>query len=301
MRIGILGGGALGLTFAAALASAHDVVVLVRRRELAERIVGDGIALVDAGETEHVRVEASVEPRALADREALIVAVKAYATRTALAPLRDLVRAETLIVSVQNGLDFEHEAREALPTARLAAGSTTQGAILLGPGRIRAIGSGTTTIAREDRAHPTSDELAAAFADAGVTANVVDDIRPVLWRKLIVNAAINPLGALAARPNGAVASDPDLAALARDLTTEAAAVAAAEGVAVDDPWMLVEGAARATAANRNSMLQDLDAGRPTENEAIGGALLRRAAAHGLSVPTTAAITALVRARERAER
>jgi 2-dehydropantoate 2-reductase len=298
MKIGIVGGGALGLTFAAALASAHDVLVLVRRREIAERIANEGIALVDDGETEHVRVHATVEPRSFAEREAVIVAVKAFATRDALAPLRDVLRSGALVVSVQNGLDFASDARAVLPGAHLAPGSTTQGAILLGPGRIRPIGSGTTTFARDDGAHPTSEELAGAFADAGLVATVVDDIRPVLWRKLILNAAINPLGALAARTNGSIASDPDLAALARILAAEAAAVAAAEGITIEDPWALVEGAARATAANRNSMLQDLDAGRPTENEAIGGALLRRAAMHGISLPTTATITALIRARER---
>jgi 2-dehydropantoate 2-reductase len=299
MRIGIVGAGAIGSTFAAALASAHDVVVLVRRREVAQRIASEGIALDDGGgEIEHVRVEAASDPRVLADRDALIVAVKAYATRAALAPLRDVLGADSLVASVQNGLDFEREAREALPAARLAAGSTTQGAILLGPGRVRPIGDGATTFAREDRAHPTTDELAAAFVDAGLAASVVDDIRPILWRKLVVNAAINPLGALTDRPNGAVASDPDLAELARQLAAEAAAVAEAEGIAIGDPWPLVERAARATAANRNSMLQDIDAGRPTENEAIGGGLLRRAAAHGIPVPATAAIVALVRARER---
>ncbi len=114
----------------------------------------------------------------------------------------------------------------------------------------------------------------------------------------MVNAAINPLGALARRTNGDVVSDPDLLPLARTLVAEAVAVAASAGVAIDDPWALVEAAGRASAANRNSMLQDLDAGRPTEIDAISGAILRRAAAHGIAVPLTEAVSRLVRARER---
>jgi 2-dehydropantoate 2-reductase len=298
MKIGIVGGGALGLTFAAALAAANDVVVLVRRDELAERIARAGIAIVDGDGATVVRAGASTEPRALADRDALIVAVKTYATQSALAPLRDLLPARTLVASIQNGLDFVADAMRALPRARLVAGSTTQGAIALGPARVRPIGRGTTVFARLDDTTPTSGELAEAFRRAGVAASVADDIRSVLWRKLIVNVAINPLAALSARTNGAIADDPDLVPLARALAAEAAAVAAAEGITIENAWALVEGAARATAANRNSMLQDLDAHRRTENDAIGGAILRHAAAHGIATPLTAAIVALVRAHER---
>ncbi len=245
-----------------------------------------------------VALRASADPRAFADRDAVIVAVKSYATRAALAPLRGVLPPHALVVSVQNGLDNDLAAREALPGARFVSGSTSQGAIALGPGRVRPIGRGVTTFARDERAAPTSDELAAAFAAAGLDARVVDDAAPLLWRKLVVNAAINPLGALARRTNGDVVSDPDLVPLARALVAEAVAVAASAGVAVDDPWTMVQAAGRASAANRNSMLQDLDAGRPTEIDAISGALLRRAAAHGIAVPLTETVARLVRARER---
>ncbi len=300
MRIGIVGAGAIGLTLAAALAAAHDVVVLARRDEVVQAIARDGIALVDAGgAVRRAAVRATADPRAFADRDAVLVAVKAFATRAALAPLRGVLAAHALVVSVQNGLDNAAEALAALPGARVVAGSTMQGAIGLGPGRVQPIGRGATVFARDAGAAPSSDELAAAFAAAGLDAQVVDDIALVLWRKLVVNAAINPLGALARRTNGAVGSDPDLVPLARALVAEAAAVAAAEGVTIDDPWGLLEAASRATAPNRTSMLQDLDAGRPTEIEAISGAIARRAAAHGIAVPLTQTVAHLVRARERA--
>lgn len=299
MKIGIVGGGAIGLTFAAALAPLHDVVVLVRRAEVADALARDGIAVAVDGETTYVPIRATLDAAAFADRDAAIVAVKAYATREALAPLRGILPPHALVASVQNGIDNAAAAREALPGARVVAGSTTQGAVALGIGRVHPMGHGTTTFGRDDAAEPSSDALAAAFTGAGLDARVADDIAPVLWRKLVINAAINPLGALTGRCNGAMTTDPDLAPLARTLAAEAAAVAAAEGVAVGDPWTLVERAAGATAANRNSMLQDLEAGRPTEIEAIAGAVVRRAAAHGIAVPLTATIAHLVTARERA--
>jgi 2-dehydropantoate 2-reductase len=299
VRIGIVGAGAIGLSFAAALATAHDVVVLVRRAEVAEAIVRDGIALAGDDELEFVRVGATADPRDLADRDAVIVAVKAFATIAALAPLRGVLSANALVASVQNGIDNADDARAALPGHRVVGGSTMFGAIKLGDGRVRPVVNGATFFARDDAAAPTSDDLAAAFATAGLEAHVVDDIAWVLWRKLIVNAVINPLGALSRRPNGAVATDPDLIELGKALAHEAGAVARAAGIDAGDPWVTAEAAARATAPNRNSMLQDLDAGRPTEIDAICGAIVRHADAHGVPVPLTTAMLRLVRARERA--
>jgi 2-dehydropantoate 2-reductase len=299
MRIGIVGAGAIGLSFAAALGTIHDVVVFVRREEVAERLCRDGIGLAQGNEVEYVPAVASADPRAMADRDAIVIAVKAFATGEALAPLRGILAPNALVASVQNGIDNAADARAALPGQRVAAGSTMYGAIKLRDGVVRPVVNAATIFARDDAAAPTSTALAAAFDAAGLAASVVDDIAPVLWRKLIVNAVINPLGALSRRPNGAIATDPDLAALGEELAREAGAVANAAGIALGDPWPIAEAAARATAPNRNSMLQDLDAGRPTEIDAISGAIVRHAGRYGIAVPLTDAMLRLVRARERA--
>jgi 2-dehydropantoate 2-reductase len=298
VRIGIVGAGAIGLTFAAALARVHDVVLLARRGVVAETILRDGIAIDAGGEVRHVAVRTTTDTASFADRDALIVAVKTYATAEALAPLRGVLPPYTLIATVQNGIDNAEVVRNALPGARVIAGTTTQGAVLLGDGRVRVVNRGTTTFARDDTAAPTSDDLAGAFAAAGLDARVVDDVDLLLWRKLVIVAAINPLGALTGSTNGAVVTDADLVPLARALAAEAAAVARAEGADLGDPWAALEAAARSTAANRNSMLQDLDAGRPTEIDAISGAIVRRARARAIAVPFTETVLRLVRARER---
>jgi 2-dehydropantoate 2-reductase len=298
VRIGIVGAGAIGLAFGAALVRAHDVVVLARRSAVAETIARDGLEVDDGGEVRHVAVRVTTDPSAFADRDAVIVAVKTHATADALAPLRGVLLPRALVATVQNGIDNVDAVREALPGARAIAGSTTQGVVSLGDGRVRMVNRGTTTFVRDDTATPTSDELAAAFVAAALDARVAGDVGLLLWRKLVIVAAINPLGALTGSTNGAVVSDPDLVPLARALATEAATVALAEGVDPGDPWAALEAAARATAANRNSMLQDLDAGRPTEIDAISGAILRRARTHGIAVPFTETMLRLVLARER---
>jgi 2-dehydropantoate 2-reductase len=298
MKVGIVGAGAIGLTLAAGLAGVHDVVVLARRAALADLLERDGIALSGDGATHYVPVRGTADPRDFAGRDVVIVAVKSYATTDALAPLRGVLPPYALLASVQNGIGNVEAARRALPNARIVAGSTTQGAIRLGDGRVRPVNRGTTIFARSDGVAPTSDDLAAAFAAAGLDATVADDVDALLWGKLILNAAINPVCALTGRPNGDAVTDPELRPVARALAGEAAEVARAEGVDPGDAWEAVEAAARATAANRNSMLQDLDAGRPTEIDAISGAIVGRARAHGITVPVTETVLHLVRARER---
>ena len=297
MKVGIVGAGAIGLTLAAGLASVHDVIVLVRRPAVAGLLERVGVTVSGDGETRVVPLLATADPHGLAGFDAVIVAVKAYATAAALGPLRGVLSPDALVASVQNGIGNVEAARAALPGARIVAGATTQGAIRLGDGRVRPVNRGTTIFARSDDTAPTSDDLAAAFVAAGLDATVTADASALLWGKLIVNAAINPLCALAGRLNGDAVTDPELRPLARILANEAALVARAEGVDAGDPWPAVEAAARATAANRNSMLQDLDAGRPTEIDAISGAIAERARAHGIAVPVTETVLRLVRARE----
>jgi 2-dehydropantoate 2-reductase len=299
VKIGVLGAGAIGLTLAAGLSRANDVAVLTRRADVAELLERIGIEVEAGGEVRTVRVRATANPRELAGCEAVLVAVKAHATASALEPLRGVLQPSALVASVQNGIDYLAVARAALPGARVVAGSTTQGAMRVGENRVRPVNDGNTTFGDDASASPSSAELAAAFLAAGLQARVAVDIDAVLWRKLIVNAAVNAPCALAARTNGAVLDDPDLHAVARALAEEAAAVARAEGFDVPDGWAVVAAAAAASAANRNSMLQDLEAGRPTEIEALSGAIVRHAATNGVAVPVTEVVLRLARARERA--
>ena len=129
-----------------------------------------------------VRVRATTGPAAFADREAVLVAVKSYATADALAPLRGILLAHALVAPVQNGIDNVEAARTALPSARIVAGTTTQGAMRSATAACGPVNRGTTTFACSDAAAPTSDELAAAFTAAGLDARVAEDVDALLWR-----------------------------------------------------------------------------------------------------------------------
>ncbi|MDP8922492.1 MAG: 2-dehydropantoate 2-reductase, partial [Chloroflexota bacterium] len=144
-----------------------------------------------------------------------------------------------------------------------------------------------------------AEAIAALLDAAGIPARAAEAVEPLIWGKLIANAAINPLGALLRCPNGVLVEHPSSAPLFDGLAAEAGAVARALGVDLPfaDPVEHARSVARVTYANRNSMLQDVEAGRRTEVEAINGAVARLGGEVGVPTPLNATLAALVRAIE----
>ncbi len=292
MKIGIVGAGALGTLFGYSLAREHDVRMLVRDAKTARAIANrGGLALEDSPPR---RVNATHEREAMSDVDLLIVAVKSYATIDALAPLRPHLPHDAIVLSLQNGLDAAEHIEFALGHRHaVAAGPTTEGVTALEPGIARHTAAGITTLgwfAGHAAPRAALDELAATLTASGLTAHAVDDSAAVIWAKLVANAAINPVTAIARVTNGELLERADLRERSAAIAREVAAVAAHAGVVLpfDDPVARIFELARETAANRSSMLQDVERGRPTEIEAIVGAVVRRAANAGIAVPATAA-------------
>jgi 2-dehydropantoate 2-reductase len=178
---------------------------------------------------------------------------------------------------------------------QVLAGTTASGATLLGVGRVQVAGIGGIVLGSPagDRARA---ELAAEWLSVGeLRAEVVEDVEAALWRKAIINAAINPLGALTGRRNGELLEDEGLRRLLGLVAGEAHQAALAAGMALEemDPVAAVEQVCTATAQNLCSMLQDVRAGRRTEIDQINGEIARRAAAVGIETPLCEALRALV--------
>lgn len=143
---------------------------------------------------------------------------------------------------------------------------------------------------------PTPVEIAALLADAGVPCQAVADVTPHLWGKLVINCAINAVSALFGVPNGRLLEIPTAAGLMARAARETAAVAAAAGISLPfaDPVAAAAGVACRTANNRSSMLQDLEAGRPTEIEFLNGAVVREGQRWGVPTPVNEELTRHVR-------
>jgi 2-dehydropantoate 2-reductase len=263
-------------------------------REGLEALASRGVRVEDGDGAWAVRVHAA--PLAEVPVAALaLVMTKSHKT-TAVAPaVSRTVGTSGLALSLQNGLG-NREALEACVRPRpVLVGVTMAGATLLGPGHVRGHDA-PTILGRDDAGR--ADEVAALFHDAGFQAEVSPNIEAVLWRKLVVNSAINPLSALRSVPNGALVENPEWRALLEQAAREAAAVAAARGIDLgDDPVGAALEVARGTAANRSSMLQDLERGAPTEIDAINGVVVREGARLGVPTPVNRRLIDQIRARE----
>jgi len=141
------------------------------------------------------------------------------------------------------------------------------------------------------------ERLADACTRAGMPTHAVADARGPQWRKVIFNAATNPVGALTGLTHGRVCERPDLRALVSGLVSEGKAVAAAQGIVLDaDPEDLVDHAAKPEVGynHKASMLQDVEAGRPTEIDYLNGGIVRFGREQGVATPLNEAIWALVK-------
>lgn len=303
----MLGAGAMGSLMAARLAlTGADVTLLGRASEHLARIERDGLDFVELdGSHQTIRLTSTAEPAVVADADLVVLLVKSWATAEVIATLRSHLPPAATVLTLQNGLGNATAIRNALgdgPERELMVGVTAQAALREAPGRVLHTGDGPTAIGRPDGAVTSRlTAAAAAFAGAGFATIAVPDIERWVWRKLAVNAAINGPTALAGVPNGAIVRDPELRAAALILAAEVAAVARTRGLRLDHIAGAVEEVARETAANRSSMLQDLDFGERTEVDAIYGVMIAEAERLGVGVPASRVVAALIHARERTAR
>jgi 2-dehydropantoate 2-reductase len=297
-RVCVVGAGAIGSLFAAHLARAADVSAVTRRPEHAEALEREGLRVTGRSDFT-ARVRAAVDPSALPEPELVIVACKGVDLDRAAARLEGCFAGAT-VATVQNGLGAEAIVRRHGDWPLLSGVTFMSGtkhsdthveyvldtATWLGP-------YGGTPVER-------AREAAELIVAGGLKAEAFDDLRPAQWAKLIFNASVNAVAALTGLPHDHHFAEGELGELVRGLVDEGKAVAAAVGIPLrEDPWEMNVHATRRGSAHYPSMLEDVEAGRPTEIELITGALVREAERAGVSAPLHAALYALVRGREAA--
>lgn len=300
MRIAVLGGGAMGSLFGGLLADVADVTLLDRSAEHVGRIADRGLTIERPDGAERtVRPAATTDPAAVGPAELLLVLVKSHETAAAMADAAPIHDDATTVLTLQNGLGNAETIAEYVPEENVLAGTTAHGATRPSAGRVRHAGAGPTRIGRHvGPPDARVGTVAETFRAAEIDVEVVADIRDAVWEKVLVNVGINAATALARVPNGALVEDAAGRRLVERAVEEAVAVARAEGRTIpDDALERTLDVARATATNRSSMRRDVETGERTEIEALNGAVVDRAAAHGLAVPANRTLTDLVRLAE----
>jgi len=278
MRVAILGMGAIGHVIARALDGRADLVKVDRTHAP----IREGEPPVDAA----------------------IVTTKTPGTGWAAEIAAKLLAPDGVALTIQNGLGNYEELVERVGHERTAVGVIYVGAQMVN-GDLRATGPGKVELGRPPGAAPRErlDELARLLGAGGMDVTVVDDAWPAVWRKIVTNAAVNPLSALIRRTNAELLTDSTASRVADCLAREVARVATASGVQISEDEAVKQWRAMAalTGANRSSMLQDVEAGRPTEVDAICGAVAREGERRGVAAPLNHAMTVLVSSLDRRER
>lgn len=305
MNICIFGAGSLGSLFAAYLARGGLNVSISAREPHALAIKSNGLEIrrVFDGDTFHIDAIHIIESmEELHDFDLIILAVKAFNVEDVLKQFlaaKVIDPSRQIIGLLQNGLGVEEMAREFFPRIAILRITTTNGALIESPGIVNHTGLGDVYMGFwDDVVLPGSadflDMVANAFDDAGIYAEICSNMREKVWQKVIVNAGINPVGAIFKVPNGRILDTPSLLSISGQLTDEAVSVAREGGFIADfDGRAAVRTVIEMTRVNRNSMLQDLEKGHMTEIDFINGAIARHGHELGVSTPINDAVVVIL--------
>ena len=301
MRVCVVGCGAVGSLFAANLARLDDVEVWAYdlSQPHVDAINANGLRLTGAGEV-HARLRATADASELPECEFGIVATKSMHTEPAVAATAHAF-SHGAVATVQNGVGNEEIV--ARHVERVIRGTTFPAGKIVEPGVVQWDVKGDTTLGPYEP-QPAEQDAIERLADActrgGMPTSAVADARPAQWRKVIFNAATNPVGALTGLTHGRVCERPDLRTLVSALVDEGKAVAAAQGITLDaDPEDLIDYSSQPGVAydHKASMLQDVEARRATEIDFLNGGIGRFGRGHGVPTPLNDAITALIKGLE----
>ncbi len=297
MKISVIGSGAMGCLFGGLLTEAgQEVQLLDIWPEHVRALNIKGLSIIRDGKERVIRVPATTVPADIKETDLALIFVKHSQTGKAARTAAGLVGKRGHILSLQNGMGNAEIIAKTTGSEQVVCGTTSQGAMLLEPGRIQHSGIGKTIIGMWDRPQqPIMARVAEVFTAAKIETSCVDDIKPVIWNKLFANVGINAITALTDIRNGQLLDLEETRQLVEAVVKEAVGVAAALQIVVDgDALNNVLSIAEATASNRSSMGQDVDAHRPTEIDAINGYIVERAKELGLEVPVNEALTRLIK-------
>jgi 2-dehydropantoate 2-reductase len=296
MRILIHGAGAVGGYFGALLARGGHAVTFVARGDNLRALRADGLTVRLGSETLRLEVDAVGSPAEAPRPDLVVVCVKSYDTPAAAEALRPAVGPDTIVLSLQNGVENEDILARLLGLPPLLVAFTRIGVALVAPATIEYSGRGSILFGEPDGSESArARRVAAAFAAAGIPHQLRRDILVATWEKLAWNAGFNAVTALTRTTVGAVLAH----AASRDLVVAAMEEVDAVATALGIPVRRTRTAAVLADSTsglpdfHTSMLQDVLRGRRLEHDALNGAVVRAAARTGVPVPVNRTLLALL--------
>ncbi len=306
-RIAVVGAGAIGGWVAARLAMAGEQVSVLARGRTLEALRRDGLRLTENDSTVDAGVRASDDAAGLGEQDVLVIAVKAPALAGAAEAARPMIGAQTRIVPMLNGVPWWFTAEPlasvdpggliaaALPQSQVIGGVVHASCSRTAPNHI--VVKHADKLILGEPAGGTSErigELAALFERAGIAVERSDNVRRAIWYKLWGNATINPLSALSRSTADRLLAEPALRSWMLEAMAELAAVGAAIGCPISDSGEDRMAVTQRLGAFKTSMLQDVEAGRRLELEALLGAPREIGARVGIATPNIDTLYALTK-------
>jgi 2-dehydropantoate 2-reductase len=308
-RVAVVGAGAVGSYFGGMLARAGAPVTLIGRASHVEAINRDGLFIDSIHFKEYVQVSAATELGAVRDAHLVLFSVKTVDTEGTAKLLGPHLGPDTIVVSLQNGVDnverIEFAAGiQAIPAVVYIA------AAMIGVGKVRHTGRGDLIIGHSsgnpspnhDASRPELQEVAATFTRAGVPCRISENITVELWEKLIMNCSYNAISALARTKYGRIARDVGSIEVIERVVSEAVAVGNAAGVPLSADMMIAAAlklGSEAIPEATSSTAQDIARGKPTEIDSLNGFLVRKGAELGVPTPVNQTLYTLVKLLEQA--
>lgn len=304
MKVCILGAGALGCSIGGALAEAGSDVWLINRSKLHVDAINDHGLRVRDGQAERlVPVRAATDGHGIGPADLVVVLVKSFDTASAIRAAAPMIGAETVVMSLQNGLGHEEILADEVGRPRVMAGKTYVGGVMLGPGHIISGTRGKQTIIGEldGRVSARAGAIAAEFSRAGLATEVSANIVGTMWDKLLVNVSTGALAGITRLAYGPLYEVPEIEATAIAAVAEAMAVAHAKGIELSireprDAWVMAS--AGLPRDFKTSMLQSLEKGSMTEIDFINGAVVREGERLGIPTPVNRTLVACIKGIER---
>ncbi|MCS7253301.1 MAG: ketopantoate reductase family protein [Armatimonadota bacterium] len=307
----IVGAGGIGITFATMLCESGHNVYLVCRAWQKDALQSEGAFVTGLFGEHHSRPTIVDDVMALpSELDIYAVATKAYDTETVANSFARVIRQSAVVVSLQNGLGNVEALMRALPHCRVLGARIIFGAERIGANMAKVtVCADDVVVAPLGRSDWVEDAklVASSCNRCGIPCRSDLDIAPWLWAKVLYNSALNPLGALLNMTYGELAEDALTHAAMNAVIEEAFSVASAVGAplrwrnARDYMEHFYGELVPPTAAHRSSMLQDLEAGRRTEIDALNGAIVRLGKQHGIHTPVNSALTEWVKRSESGEK
>ncbi|MFQ5356304.1 MAG: ketopantoate reductase family protein [Mariprofundaceae bacterium] len=300
MKIGFAGAGAIACHYGSLLQLAGNKILYLARGPHLRAMQKDGLLHVSGGGSRKLSVQADDQPSILEEAEIIILSCKLNDLESLLSEVCSIIRQDTLVLTLQNGVEAPNIVSDILPGHAIAAGSAFIGARIDPPGTIihSAAGGIRLGLWRPGSGGEKISVLVQALSDAGIPAREEKDVKRMLWRKLLWNCGFNAITAITRLYARDIAANKETLAIVRDAMREVVSVANRIDIAIGEEEIRKH--IRTTLEMgpvKTSMWQDIEHGKLTEVDFINGLVVREAKAHRLDAPVNRMLTTLVHAVE----